>query len=104
MDRKIFGIKVSTYLQILVSFVISLCLWMFYNYSNFGETEKSVFAFLNSVFEFCLVVFMLFIVIVASCCVIVVFVNGVVVLLNLFCVDRRSVRFCTFVQNFHVRV
>ena len=42
MNKKLFGIKVSTYLQILVCFIVAFCVWFYAKYADLTETNEAV--------------------------------------------------------------
>ena len=48
MNKKLFGIKVSTYLQIIVCFIVAFCVWFFAEYVDLTETNGSATAITSS--------------------------------------------------------
>ncbi len=41
MNKKIFGIKISTYLQLLICFFVAFCVWFFANYVEITENNEA---------------------------------------------------------------
>lgn len=41
MNKKIFGIKIASYLQALVCLVVALCIWLFANYDMREEAPTT---------------------------------------------------------------
>jgi len=44
MNNKIFGIKISTILSVLLCFLFAVAFWLFVKYSEFSEIEACAFA------------------------------------------------------------
>ena len=42
MDKKLFGIRVSTYLQLLLCFIVAFCVWFFAKYVELSEIKETV--------------------------------------------------------------
>lgn len=42
MNKKLFGIKISTYLQILACFIAAFCVWFFAKYVALTEINEAV--------------------------------------------------------------
>lgn len=42
MNKKLFGIKISTYLQILVCFIVAFSIWFFAKYVELSEINEAV--------------------------------------------------------------
>ena len=42
MDKKLFGIKLSTYLQIFICLIIAFCVWFFAKYIETSEIEATI--------------------------------------------------------------
>ena len=51
MNKKLFGIKISTYLQILICFILAFCVWFFAKYANLSETSETA-SVLTESFEY----------------------------------------------------
>ena len=49
MDKKLFGIKISTYLQIFVCLIIAFCVWFFAKYITSPSTEETAIGFLTDI-------------------------------------------------------
>ena len=41
MNKKLFGIKLSTYLQLLACFFVAFCVWFFAKYIEITEIEEA---------------------------------------------------------------
>ena len=41
MNKKLFGIKISTYIQLLVCFVIAFCVWFFAKYADLSKSNET---------------------------------------------------------------
>ena len=41
MDKKLFGIKISTYLQLFVCFLVAFCVWFFAKYVEVTEINEA---------------------------------------------------------------
>lgn len=48
MDKKLFGIKLSTYVNFFVCFVIAFIVWVVAKYIEVSSTESAVVDFLSS--------------------------------------------------------
>ena len=42
MNKKLFGIKISTYIQLFVCFFVAFCVWFFANYVEVAEYSETV--------------------------------------------------------------
>ena len=51
MNKKFLGIKISSYLQLLVCFIVAFCVWFFAKYVELAETSEAVEAITAS-FEY----------------------------------------------------
>lgn len=49
MDKKLFGIKLSTYLQLVVCVIIAFCVWFFAKYIETSQIEETVSGFLTGI-------------------------------------------------------
>ena len=41
MNKKLFGIKISTYLQFFVCLIVAFCVWFFVKYFDPSETNEA---------------------------------------------------------------
>lgn len=47
MDKKLFGIKLSTYISTIICFAVAFFVWFVAKYIDISESNEQVFAFLS---------------------------------------------------------